>query len=145
MNLRAFSRFAIAALLVIANAAAHAHKASDSYLTLEVNNANRHEVRGQWDIALRDLDVAIGIDGDGDGVLQWQEVKARHTDIARYALERLLLSSGGDACSLTVTEQLIDRHTDGAYGVLNSNKRGNIESAIYFDTRHTGIDFAFKH
>ena len=123
MNLRAFSRFAFALLLVIASAATYAHKASDSYLTLEVNNANRHEVRGQWDIALRDLDVAIGIDGDGDGTLQWQEVKARHAEIARYALERLVLSSGGGACTLTVTDQMIDRHTDGAYGVLKLTGR----------------------
>jgi hypothetical protein len=31
-------------------------------------------VRGQWDIALRDLDFAIGLDTDADGEITWGEV-----------------------------------------------------------------------
>lgn len=115
MTMRTF----IALLIVIATALcageAAAHKASDSYLTLERNG---HEIRGQWDISLRDLDAAIGIDADGDGAMQWHEVKAQHAAISRYALSRLTLLSGGRACLLSVGEQLLERHTDGAYSVL---------------------------
>ncbi len=91
-----------------------AHKASDSYLVLQVNG---QQVTGQWDIALRDIDFAIGLDADGDGDITWGEVQARHTDIAAWAMERLKLERGG-ACTLQVGEHLVDDHTDGAYAVL---------------------------
>ena len=103
------------AILMLLAGAANAHKPSDSYLVLDVAGK---EVSGQWDIALRDLDMAIGLDQDGNGDLTWDEVRARHDAIAAYALARLTLSSGGVACPLRVTEQLLDDHSDGAYAVL---------------------------
>jgi hypothetical protein len=94
---------------------AWAHKPSDSYLTLDVRGKH---IDGQWDIALRDLDMAIGLDQDGNGELTWNEVRARHPAIAAYALSRLQVASGGQACPLRVTQQLLDDHSDGAYAVL---------------------------
>ena len=35
-------------------------------------------LRGQWDIALRDLEYAIGLDADGDGAITWGELRAKH-------------------------------------------------------------------
>ena len=93
---------------------AMAHKASDSYLVLQVKG---REVSGQWDVALRDVDFAIGLDASGDGDITWGEVQARHADIAAWALGRLKLERGG-ACSLQAAELLVDNHTDGAYAVL---------------------------
>ncbi|QJE03332.1 HupE/UreJ family protein [Massilia forsythiae] len=109
----------LAAALLLA-APAQAHKSSDSYLTLDVRQgqAQQGRIDGQWDIALRDLDMAIGLDQDGNGELTWNEVKARHEAIAAYALARLKLANGGAACPLRVTEQLLDDHSDGAYAVL---------------------------
>ena len=103
------------ALLLLVATSASAHKPSDSYLVLDVAGK---EVTGQWDIALRDLDVAIGLDQDGNGELTWDEVRARHDAIAAYALARLKLSSAGAACPLRVTAHLLDDHSDGAYAVL---------------------------
>ena len=96
-------------------APAQAHKPSDSYLALSVQGSR---IEGQWDIALRDLDFAIGLDGNGDGALTWDEVSARHAAIAAHALQRLQVSTAQGACSLLAGEQLIDHHTDGAYSVL---------------------------
>ncbi|MET3131749.1 hypothetical protein AAKU55_002012 [Oxalobacteraceae bacterium GrIS 1.11] len=106
---------ALLSLLCCAALPARAHKPSDSYLSLTVRGA---QIDGQWDIALRDLDFAIGLDQDGDGQLRWDEIRSRHAAIAAYALERLDLASGRGACAVSVTGQLIDRHTDGAYSVL---------------------------
>ena len=100
---------------LLLSAPAKAHKPSDSYLTLDVREAR---VDGQWDIALRDLDMAIGLDQDGNGELTWNEVRARHGAIAAYALARLKLASAGVPCPLRVVEQLLDDHSDGAYAVL---------------------------
>ena len=103
-------------LLALCMAQASAHKPSDSYLTLKVTGK---QVDGQWDIALRDLDMAIGLDADGNGELTWDEVRARHPDIAAYALSRLRLGvEGAGACPLSVTSHLLDDHSDGAYAVL---------------------------
>ena len=55
-------RLLVALLLVMASAAAQAHKPSDSYLSFKSEPGH---VTGQWDIALRDLEYAIGLDADG--------------------------------------------------------------------------------
>ncbi len=65
---------------------AQAHKASDSYLSLAVQG---EKIDGQWDIALRDLEMAVGLDANDDAAITWDEVRARHEAIAAYALARL--------------------------------------------------------
>ena len=92
-----------------------AHKPSDSYLTLTQKGRT---IEGQWDIALRDLDFAIGLDADGNGEITWGEVRVRHADIAAYAIARLGIEGDGGPCVIRAGEQLVDRHTDGAYTVL---------------------------
>jgi hypothetical protein len=101
-------------LLVVAGPVL-AHKASDSYLVLKVTG---QEVNGQWDIALRDIDFAIGLDADGNGEITWGELRARHADITAWALSALALERGG-VCPLQVKQNQVDEHTDGAYAVLS--------------------------
>jgi hypothetical protein len=91
-----------------------AHKASDSFLSLKVQGT---EVSGQWDIALRDIDFALGLDTDGNGEITWGEVRARHRDITAWSLAALDLDRGG-ACQLRVDRHAVDTHTDGTYAVL---------------------------
>ncbi|MEO7852078.1 MAG: HupE/UreJ family protein, partial [Rubrivivax sp.] len=97
-------------------APAWAHKPSDSYLALQSNDDG--QITGQWDIALRDLDFAIGLDANGDGDITWGEVRARHADIAAYALARLSVQADGVDCDVQAGSQMVDRHTDGVYTVL---------------------------
>jgi len=113
--MKAVVKALFAAWLALAASVALAHKPSDSYLAISVEGA---EVRGQWDIALRDLDFAIGIDDSGDGDITWGELKAHHADIAAYALARLKLRSDAAACPVHATEFLVDDHSDGAYSVM---------------------------
>jgi hypothetical protein len=117
---RTLRRLAQTAALLLACCAATpalAHKPSDSYLMLKVDG---NRIDGQWDIALRDLDDAIGLDGNGDGALTWEELQARHAAIAAYALARLQLAGNdGKPCPLAVRSQQVDHHTDGAYTVLH--------------------------
>jgi hypothetical protein len=94
---------------------ADAHKPSDSYLTLKVVG---NTIDGQWDIALRDLDYALGLDANQDGNITWAEVKAKHDDIAAYALTRVRLGPASAPCPAQVRQHLIDNHSDGAYEVL---------------------------
>ncbi len=110
------TRIALAILLLLlCPANAFAHKPSDSYLTLSIAGS---EVAGQWDIALRDLDFAFGLDADGDGAITWGEVKAKREAIIAYAMARLTIAADGAACPASVADILIDNHSDGAYAIL---------------------------
>lgn len=106
--------------LAFAGGPALAHKPSDSYLRVRVEGAL---LRGQWDIALRDLEYAIGLDADGDGAITWGEVRAREADIAAYAFARLALSADGQTCGAESRRLLVDEHSDGAYAVLEFEAR----------------------
>jgi hypothetical protein len=108
--------FLIALLFLTLGASqASAHLSSDSYLRIDVGDT---AITGQWDIALRDLDVAVGIDVDGNGDITWGEVKAKRREIEAYALNHLTVSGGGGDCVLNPTAQLVDQHADGGYAVL---------------------------
>ena len=89
-----------ARLLLALAQPALAHKPSDSYLAFQVEGPN---IAGQWDIALRDLEYAIGLDANGDGEITWGELKAKHDAIAAYALGRLKLRADGRDCDLKAT------------------------------------------
>ena len=117
-------RYGLGALLLglmLVSLPAFAHKESDAYLTLRTDPGNDHVLKGQWDIALRDLDFAIGIDSNHDGAITWGEVQAHRKVIERYALARLAIKGDGLTCAMQPTGQRIDDHTDGAYDVILFN------------------------
>ncbi|HEY9065200.1 MAG TPA: HupE/UreJ family protein [Burkholderiaceae bacterium] len=99
----------VVALLV--SAGAQAHKASDAYLQL---TAGEQGLALRWDIALRDLDAAIGLDADEDGRLTWGEVRSAWPRIEAYALPRLRI----DGCPLRLASHGLERRGDGAYATL---------------------------
>jgi hypothetical protein len=133
------------ALILCSAASARAHKPSDSYLTLRGDGA---QLTAQWDIALRDLDQAIGLDSDGDGAITWGEVRARQTAIDAYALARLHIAADGTACTARAPDHLIDRHSDGAYAVLRftldcvaAPRQLDVDYRLFFDfdPQHRGV------
>ena len=108
-------RWILAFAIAVPAIPAAAHKPSDSYLALRVEGAT---VQVQWDIALRDLEYAIGIDANDDGAITWEELQARHSAISAYALARLDISGDGQPCPASAVEHQVDRHSDGTYAVL---------------------------
>jgi hypothetical protein len=108
---------ALAAFLVtaLAPAIASAHSASTAYLNIVAEGRDLHV---QWSIALRDLDDAVGIDGNGDGAVTWGEIKSRFAEVDAYALSRLTLSGDGAVCTPGPVDHLVDQLGDGAYEVL---------------------------
>ena len=114
-------------LLSLWHSSAYAHKPSDSYLALSVqNNSTQTNIShnlatGQWDIALRDFDYALGLDANANSEITWQEVLTKQNEIYAYALARLSIKNNQAACSLKPKQLLIDHHTDGAYAVIQFN------------------------
>jgi hypothetical protein len=115
---RAF--LAVLFVLILSAPVASAHLSSDSYLKIDVTDQG---IAGQWDIALRDLDVAVGIDANGDGDITWGEVKAKQREIEAYAFAHLTVAGGGSDCALKPTAAMADQHADGGYTVLRFDIR----------------------
>jgi hypothetical protein len=104
-------RCLLALVLVIFAVGAQAHKASDAYLQIDVGDK---ALAVRWDIALRDLDVTLGLDANDDGQLTWAEVKTAWPRIQGYALPRLSIAG----CPLRVDSTALERRNDGAYAVM---------------------------
>jgi HupE / UreJ protein len=107
----------LAMLLFVFAGSASAHKPSDSYLMLSAHPGDSR-VSGQWDIALRDLDLALDLDVNRDGAIDWRELRTRERDLFGYALARLDLTGDAEPCPIVPGELLVDDHSDGAYAVL---------------------------
>jgi hypothetical protein len=102
--------------LLTASFSALAHKASDSYLAIQVGD---RQITGQWDIALRDLDYALGLDANDDGNITWAELRNSRDVVYAYALSRLQMTTAKQVCSLQAGGVRVDEHSDGHYAVLN--------------------------
>ncbi|MFT3816726.1 MAG: HupE/UreJ family protein [Rubrivivax sp.] len=136
----ALRRFGPAFALATLAGSAQAHKSSDAYLQLDARSG---ALALRWDIALRDLDVALDVDADADGKLTWGEIKSAWPRIEAYATARLSI----DGCPLTTGERGLERRSDGAYAVLHLSSGCTLPSppAIRYalfaevDPTHRGI------
>lgn len=124
--------FSVALMTAMIVNAASAHSTSDAYLTMETQPrgaalaAGDTVIRGQWDIALRDLHFVLRLDDDGDGNITWGELRKHMPEITRYAYPKLRVSGDGKACAINPVRHAVSNHADGAY------------VALYFDVRCTG-------
>ena len=90
-----------ASLLVSTNALAHS--VSDSFVRLDRSSVG---ITGTWDIALTDLEAAVGLDVDHDGNITWGELKARRSAIEAYAMPHLVVTpEGSNACAVRYLER----------------------------------------
>jgi hypothetical protein len=105
-------RALLAGSLLLAGTAAQAHKSSDAYVRLSGGNGEAMLVR--VDVALRDLDVALDLDTNGDGQLTWAEVRAAWPTIESYVLAHFQL----DGCALAAATRSLERRIDGVYAAL---------------------------
>jgi hypothetical protein len=110
--------FLLMCWLMCLSTLSYAHKASDSYLTLADSNTGL--VTARWDIALRDLDVLLGLDTNNDRQLTWAEVLVKTNAIQQLAQSNLQLQRQQQDCTpyLFNAPLAIDSHTDGQYAVL---------------------------
>ncbi len=130
---------------------AQAHKPSDSYLTLKLPESGS-VLEGQWDIALRDLEHAIGIDANGDGLITWGELRSQEKMLGAYALSRLTIEEASAGtftpCVSRVEQLLVEEHVDGRYAVLRfaaecalrpSRLRVDYQFLFDLDPNHRGL------
>ncbi|MEX0740659.1 MAG: HupE/UreJ family protein [Pseudohongiella sp.] len=130
--------------LLIWPAAASGHSLSDSFLDLTVDNA---QISGHWLIAVRDLELAVGLDGNSDDQVTWGEIQQRSSAIEQYALSRLDLSIADNDCSLASGTFQVEQRNAGMFlfmpisGACNSTGDLLIDYNLLFDidSSHRGI------
>jgi hypothetical protein len=144
--LRVWLAALVLCVLALWTAPALAHKPSDSYLTLSLDEAR---IDGRWDIALRDLDYTLHLDADGNGEITWGEVRAKRDDIVALAMGHLSLEGDGAACPARPAGDLrVAHHSDGAYAVLGfvatcptAPRVVGVDYELFFDDdpQHRGV------
>ncbi len=107
-------RFALCLSPLLATGA-FAHEPSRALLTLRVHDAR---LTGELELSLRDLEDAIGLDGNGDAAVTWGELSAREEAVIRYAQPRLAVSGDDSPCALGAAVRGVDTHGGGAFAVL---------------------------
>lgn len=117
MLLRPFIAFrATLWLLLLGNAfSLHAHQPGLSYLNVAVTNST---ITGRLDMALRDLEFAVGLDADGNGSVTYDELLGRQSAIAGYVAKQVKFRADGQPAPLRVTEHQVAADQDGVYAVV---------------------------
>lgn len=99
-------------LLLGASISAEAHVASNSFLTMRVEGPS---VDGSVELAVRDAEIAVGLDGNHDGKVSWGEIRAAQAALGVYLRQHLQLKSGDAGCTLHFGALLINERVDGNY------------------------------
>jgi hypothetical protein len=120
-----------------------AHKPSDSYVYLDLDETTTL----RWDIALRDLELAVGLDANQDGDITWGEVNDRRAVLFMHATQTLQLAARNQPCDLLSHSLAITEHTDGRYASLQfdvlcaTGQADQLQYRLLFDLdpTHRGI------
>jgi len=88
------------------------HSLSDSYLSVVLDD---NRVRGEWLIAVRDLELAVGLDRNADGSVTWGEILERQSQIENHALSHIALSRSDVACDLTLEAPMLEELNSGVF------------------------------
>jgi hypothetical protein len=106
-------RFAsfVCLLLSIASTA-HAHIASIGFLTVNVEGSN---LTGTIELALRDAELAVGLDSNRDGKITWGEVRSHQRDLELYVRSKLSIGDGTSRCSEDFAPVEVNERVDGNY------------------------------
>ena len=107
----AVRRICAGAAVLSASMLAFAHKGSDAYL--DVQEIAQNTYRFQLSVAIKDLDLILPLDANGDGQVTWGEVKAA-TPGALTVLDRAANLQAA-ACRLRWQFNQIEKRSDGAY------------------------------
>jgi hypothetical protein len=96
-------------------ASAQAHVASNGFLSVDARDTDLH---GSVELAVRDVELAVGADTNGDGKVTWGELKAASPRLATYLREHLEFNANGAGCALQFGQVKVHARTDGNYAWL---------------------------
>lgn len=93
------SRLWLALLLIAYTALANSHDAGYGLLALDFTGEDNPQLSVELDVP--ELELAVGMDTDGDGAVSWREYLSRRTAIEQYIVSAVSFRSATRRCSLT--------------------------------------------
>ncbi|HEY2419043.1 MAG TPA: HupE/UreJ family protein, partial [Steroidobacteraceae bacterium] len=91
---------------------AQAHIASNGFLSLQVEESH---VSGALELAIRDGELAVGLDRNRDGKVTWGELRASQSALQAYVLRTIHLAGPGGACQMSFGPLQVNQRVDGNY------------------------------
>jgi hypothetical protein len=92
-----------------------AHVASSGFLVV---HARGRELEGSIELAIRDVELAVGADADRDGRITWGELHAVEPQLKQYVTEHLRFESQNTHCALNFRTLQVNARVDGNYAWL---------------------------
>jgi hypothetical protein len=105
-------RAALLLLLLAVVNPAQAHIASNGFLTLKVEGS---KLSGSIELAMRDAELAVGLDDNRDGKMTWGEVRSHQHDLEIYVRSKLTVGDGGTSCTEEFAPVEVNERVDGNY------------------------------
>jgi hypothetical protein len=99
-------------LLLLAAQSTRAHIASNGFLALSVDGSR---IAGSIQLAIRDGELAVGLDRNRDGKVTWQELRAGQAALQNYVQGHLHVSGDDGACRLQFAALQVAERVDGNY------------------------------
>lgn len=110
MNRHLLTRLLLVTALLAGSSQAWAHKASDAFIYLDLDQSTI-----RVDIALRDLALEVPLDRNADQRVSGAELRAARDAITRYVENGLVLTNDGGSCALQGKQWGLSTHSDGPY------------------------------
>ncbi|MDB6063362.1 MAG: hypothetical protein JWM78_3465 [Verrucomicrobiaceae bacterium] len=101
----------LALLTMLMFNSAQAHIASNGFLTLNVEGKT---ISGTLELAIRDGEMAVGLDGNNDGQVSWGELRAHQAVLGTYLQSHLLIDTA-QPCAITTDSVKVNERVDGNY------------------------------
>ena len=98
--------------LLLAGPLAQAHIASNGFLTLRIDGST---VSGTIELAIRDGELAVGLDRDGNGKVTWGELRSSQEALQNYVRGHLRLSDADGPCPMQFASVEVNDRVDGSY------------------------------
>ncbi len=92
--------------------AALAHTSSNGFLTARIVGRN---IDGSLEIAVRDAELAVGLDANHDGRITWGELRAAEPQLVQYLSGHVSFSTQGRACEFAFQPLEVNARVDGHY------------------------------
>ena len=99
-------------LLLLLATTARAHIASNGFLTISVEGAR---MSGSIELAMRDAELAVGLDSNRDGKITWGEVRSHQRDLELYVRSKLVIGDSTTRCLEEFAPVEVNERVDGNY------------------------------
>ena len=114
MTLTLAARLLLLTAFVVSSPMTWAHKASDAFIYLDLDQS-----KVRVDIALRDLALDVPLDRNADQRVSGAELRAARGDITNYLEQGVVLTNHGGQCSLQGEQWGLSNHSDGPYAAAS--------------------------